>query len=474
MAQRVFYAKRIGEEDAYGHRAGARDDGAGGEAAVTPAALERDDLNRVNGLEQGFSVLMLAGHVAGIGVVVGALVTGMPALAWVAVAVMFWFMVTAWGRHILFLDNLNGLPDLGAVQIKAPEPLPFVSIIVPARNEAAGIECAARTLAAMDYGPLEVIFVDDHSSDATPSILQSLSNEFPQVRVVAAPEVPDGWTGKTHASWFGVSQCNPAAEWLLFTDARVKFRPHAIGRAIAFAESEHLGFMSGIIRFEGVGMAEELIAVLQNRSLVMSARTFGGGDPAMPFGLGAFTLIRRSLYLATGGHAAVSDHPIEDFMLARSARMLGAQTGVVIASRLLSLRRYQGFKDMRRRVVRLLRLAADDRTGNLIGGMLLGISGSLLPIPVALWAGSRALSGGRPQLAWIALGASALATYLIGTQTVLLARKICLFRSWVAWIYPAGTALSFWFQVMAIAQKVRGTAILWRGRALSAITPVPR
>jgi hypothetical protein len=328
-----------------------------------------------------------------------------------------------------------------------------------------------RALAAIDYPGLEILIIDDHSSDATPRILQRLGYEFPHLRVLAAPEVPDGWAGKTNACWFGFLQSNPEARWLLFTDARVIFSRNAVCRAVSHAEATRSGFLSGILRYDGENLAEELSAIIQNRGLVISARAFGGGAPAAPFGMGGFMLIRRDVYAASGGHSLFPSHPLEDFMLAKTAHRCGATTSTAIASELLSIRRYHGFADMRRRSVRTVRTAASDRVVDLVNRISLELLLGVLPLPLAIGGLLRMGVTHRLQPALAVISLLAFLAYLAGTCTPRACRRICRCRSWVVWLHPLGAALWTWLLLLAITERLRGQPISWRGRTIYAPTP---
>jgi hypothetical protein len=352
-----------------------------------------------------------------------------------------------------------------------PQPLPGVTIIVPARNEEVGIEPATRALAAIDYPGLEILVIDDRSSDATPQILGRLARELPGLHVLAAPDLPEGWTGKNNASTFGFQQSNPDSRWLLFTDARVMFHRNAVRSAIAHAEANRLDFLSCILRADGKNLVEELITMIQNRGLVMNARAFGGGPPASAFGFGPFTLIRRDVYAACGGHARFPSHSLEDFMLAQTARRWGAATSSAIASEIVSARRYHGFSDLRPRVVRALRTTGSDSVLNLIERTSLEFCLNVLPLLVAAGSLLRMVATGlfQPILA-VMLGLASLA-FLAGTCTPRSCRRICGVRSWAVWLYPLGSALYVILQLQAINDVLRGQAISWRGRKVYAPQP---
>jgi hypothetical protein len=331
------------------------------ELAPAIAELEkRPDLN--------LDVALVVGRLACVALCISAVMTGNSLLAWFAVPVLLWTLLVVWGQRVVFLENLNSLPRIAPASDAGPPSglFPAVSVISPARNEEKGIEPALRSLALQDYPRLEVLAIDDHSTDTTPVILQRLEEELSRVRVLHPPALPAGWAGKPHACWVGFLQSDPAAEWLLFTDARVVFHPHAVRMAVTHAEAERLDFLSGIFRFDGETIAEGLLAAAQSRSLVATARNFRGGLPDVPVGIGAFTLIRRRLYSASGGHSIFRHHPMEDLMLAKLAKYHGAKMSAAIASDLISLRRYHGFADIRKRMPLNLQRGACGRILNLV------------------------------------------------------------------------------------------------------------
>jgi len=429
-----------------------------------------------NPFDPSLSRPLMAARFAGAALLIGAVISGVSALEWMSIPVLLWVLLVVWGRHVLFAENLHSLPHLraNASGQTVPLPLPTVSLIVPARNEEVGIESAVRALAAIDYPGLEILLIEDHSSDATPRILQRLACEFPHLRVLAAPEAPDGWTGKTNACWFGFLQSIPGSRWLVFTDARVIFSRNAVSRAVSHAEATRSGFLSCILRFDGENLTEELIAIIQNRGLVIRARAFGGGAPAAPFGLAGFMLIRRDVYTASGGHALFPSYPLEDSRLAKSAHRCGATTSAAIASELLSIRRYHGFADMRQRMARTLRNAASDSVVDLLNRISLELVLGVLPLSLAIGGLIRlgATRGLQPALAVISL--LAFLAYLAGTCTPRNCRGICRFRSWVVWLHPLGAALWTWLLLQAITERLRGQPISWRGRTISAPPPASR
>ena len=119
---------------------------------------------------------------------------------------------------------------------------PPVSTVVPARDEERGIEGAVRSHLSQDYENLEVIVVDDRSSDRTPEILARLAKEDARLTVVTGVEPPDGWLGKPHALFEGTSRAS--GEILLLADADVRYEPSAVSDAVALMESRGFDFLA--------------------------------------------------------------------------------------------------------------------------------------------------------------------------------------------------------------------------------------
>src|SRR5438309_2764680 len=130
-------------------------------------------------------------------------------------ASMVWFVyLVAALVHRRLAIPLARLPD------EPPEGgWPALAVIFAARNEAAGVEQATRSLLAQDYPELEVIAVDDRSTDDTGAILDAIAAEDPRLRVVHVRDLPAGWLGKNHALQSAAGETR--ADWLLFTDADV-------------------------------------------------------------------------------------------------------------------------------------------------------------------------------------------------------------------------------------------------------------
>lgn len=192
-------------------------------------------------------------------------------------------------------------------------PLPRVSIVVAARNEAARIGETVRRLLDQRGIDLELIVVDDRSCDATPSILASLTQRDGRLRVLRIDALPDDWLGKPHACRQGAAEAR--GEWLLFSDADAWLGPDVVARAIAAAEcaaADHVCLIPGESDTTLPGAAGVLgfyFVFLFAGARVNIDRYRG------PIGVGAFNLVRSTAYRSIGGHSRLRFEVLDDAKL---------------------------------------------------------------------------------------------------------------------------------------------------------------
>ena len=218
----------------------------------------------------------------------------------------------------------------------------FVSIVVPARNEARAIERTLRAFLAQDYEHFEVILVDDRSSDGTGDIARAIGD--PRLVVISGEETPPGWLGKPWA----MEQGSQAArgDLLLFVDADVHYAPATLRAAVAHIEREpSIAMLALLPHFEMHGFWENIAmpalamfaftlmpAWLSNRTRLV----------VLAVGAGTGNLVRRGAYERSGRHEALKDAVVDDVGLARLLRRNGEITEAVRADELISVRMYHG------------------------------------------------------------------------------------------------------------------------------------
>ena len=216
-----------------------------------------------------------------------------------------------------------------------------VSVIIPARNEEANLQPCLQSLVSQTAPPFELIVVDDHSTDRTCSIAQS----FPTVRVLEADPLPDGWSGKSNACSTGAKLAK--GKWLLFTDADTRHVINSIEQGFREAESNHAALLSYSPKQEVHGFWERALMPVIFAELAKTYRPKEVSDPTSPAAAanGQYLLIRRDVYDAVGGHAAIAHAILEDVELAKLVKRAGYKLQFRVSDA-VSTRMYRTFGQM--------------------------------------------------------------------------------------------------------------------------------
>jgi len=232
----------------------------------------------------------------------------------------------------IMLVNLAVLPTLGAGRQAIAGHPPLVAVLITARNEQANIEASLRSLLQQDWPNLEVWLYDDDSTDRTAEIAARVQTEYPSLLhiVHGTEEPPAGWLGKPHACHrlYEVMRAHSAPDYVLFTDADVRFEPSAVSLAVSMARQRRAGLLSIFPRQEMLSWAERLAVPILSHFAVYTflplplAFTLKSG-PAFAAANGQFMLFKREAYDACGGHSAVRSQVLEDVGLARAVKQAG-------------------------------------------------------------------------------------------------------------------------------------------------------
>jgi len=215
-----------------------------------------------------------------------------------------------------------------------------VSVIVPARNEETALGECLRSLTTQAAGDREIIVVDDHSTDRTRAIAENFA-----VRIIEAPPLPPGWTGKNNAVWAGARAAK--GKWLLFTDADTRHAPDSISSGLDEAQRLNADLLSYSPRQEVSGFAERALMPVIFAELASTYPPREVCNPASPVAAanGQYLLIRREVYDAVGGHAAVATNILEDVELARRVKRAGYRLQFRVSDA-VSTRMYRSFGAM--------------------------------------------------------------------------------------------------------------------------------
>lgn len=244
---------------------------------------------------------------------------------------IFWFtaalfaigtLAACW--HLRWMRRLPPLDPMTADKMgSAPNPV-SCSIIVAARDEEARIEQTVRRLLAQRGVGLELLVVDDRSTDRTGEILHRLSKEDARLRVMQVEVLPPGWLGKCHACHLGASAAR--GEWLLFTDADCWSKPDALVRAIRTAEAERADHITLTPGRASADFGVRAIALLFHLSCASWISGVNRDRPKAHFGIGAFNLVRTAAYRQCGGYEALRLTVVDDVKLGLLLRRAGTRT----------------------------------------------------------------------------------------------------------------------------------------------------
>ncbi|PYX83178.1 MAG: family 2 glycosyl transferase [Acidobacteria bacterium] len=216
----------------------------------------------------------------------------------------------------------------------------MVSIIIPACNEVAYIEQTLIQLLALDYDNYEVIAVNDRSTDRTGEIADRVA-ATPEARgllhVIHIRQLPGGWLGKTHAMW--TAGKHATGDWLLFTDADVLFKPDSLRRALAYAETVNADHVVLFPRMIMKQAGERMMIAFFQTLFVFGHRPWKVADPGADdhMGVGAFNLIRRSVYEAVGTYEKLRLEVLDDMKLGKVVKQAGYRQRNVFGEDLISL-----------------------------------------------------------------------------------------------------------------------------------------
>ena len=271
---------------------------------------------------------------------------------------MYWTALPAWVPGsllgLLALEWWITQSRLRALQ-PLPEPLdtvvlPLVCLCIPARNEALEVGPALDSWLAQDYPELRILVMDDGSTDGTSELLAIRAAQHPdRLRVIRIEHLPPGWLGKNHA--LHVSACQPeaqGAEWLLFADADVRAAPDLLRRSFAFIQDRPADLLTLIGTIDTVSPSERIFIPWAILHFLWATPARRVADPHSHFfcGTGGFTLVRRKVYEATGGHGTAPMEPIDDMLLAKRIKKAGFVNHMARCGPALRLRMYHNLPEI--------------------------------------------------------------------------------------------------------------------------------
>jgi hypothetical protein len=269
-----------------------------------------------------------------------------------------------------------------------------VSVLLPVRDEAARVEPCLRALLEQERAPgLEVVVLDDGSTDGTADVVRRVAGGDSRLRLVPGAPLPAGWLGKPHACAQAAAAADPRASVLVFVDADVVLEPTAVAATVALLRGRGLDLVSPYPRQEAVTVAERLVQPLLQWSW-LTFLPLGPAErsrrPSLAAANGQLLAVTASAYRRSGGHAApaVRAAVVEDVALLRTLKASGGRGVVADGTAIATTRMYDGWASLRDGYTKSLHAAFGSPAGAVGVGALLAL-GWVLP-PLAALTGSRA------------------------------------------------------------------------------------
>lgn len=265
---------------------------------------------------------------------------------------IFWIILFGWiaAFWLYFgLRNLIGLlflPWIGKFPPIDANNAPRISLVFAARDEQEKLPIALQMLSKISYPNLEIITVDDRSQDKTPIILDDAARTNARLRVIHVKELPQGWLGKPHALQKAYEAST--GEWLLFTDADVRFAPDSLSRAMTLVHSRNLDHLTLFGDVDRQGFWDTVLLTFFGLAMHMAGESYRVSNPNSRayLGIGAFQLVRRSAYEAVGMHKRLAMEVVDDIKLGKILKLGGYRSCVGVAVGFVAVRWHAGFRNL--------------------------------------------------------------------------------------------------------------------------------
>jgi hypothetical protein len=358
---------------------------------------------------------------------------------WIAVA------VTLFRAH-------RRTPRLAALDPPPPPQWPRLSLVIPACNEGETLEPAMISRLTEDYPDLELILVNDRSTDSTGAIADAVAARDTRVRVLHLNRLPEGWLGKIHALERGTELAT--GEWLLFSDADVHLARGVLRRAVAYCEARGLDHLAVVPEFRRADFALELPFATFARMVLLAARVWAVEDPQsrVSSGVGAFNLVRRSALMRTPGFSWLKMEVLDDVALGQMLKAHGARCSVAFGAGAVSLDIYRSVGELMRGMEKNGFASLGRFSGIRLVASALGFYALECSPLAALFAFGHPIL----QCAGLALAGLALLTSIAANRVV--RRPLA-----PALLFPLGTAMLLGFGLRSGWLALRQGGIAWRG-----------
>jgi glycosyltransferase involved in cell wall biosynthesis len=334
----------------------------------------------------------------------------------------------------------------------SPETLPRVSVVIAARNEELDLPATLDDLLAQDYPDLEVIVVEDSSTDRTGEVIDARAA---RVRRVSSSPLPAGWVGKNWACWNGARAAT--GEWILFEDADVRTHPAAVRTAVEWAGREHADLVSIGPTVDMRSFWERLVLPFYIQVVLTYFRAphVNRARSKSAMANGQFWLTPRTVYDTMGGHEAVRSIVLEDVAMARRYRAAGRTLRFAWAPRLAQTRMYRNRTELFEGLLKNVH-GTEFSAARLVASIAALVGFFLLPLallPFGLLTGTVGLTLLGAILYVALFGKHVIFARALGAPAV------------YGLLYPAAVGYYVVLLVTSLARGLRRRTVAWKGRS---------
>lgn len=365
---------------------------------------------------------------------------------------------------IYWIHNQHHL-DIVVTPAPPPVDAPLISVCIPARNEERNIRRCVESALGQDYPNLEVVVLDDRSTDATPTLLNEFASRDSRLISIHGSDLPAGWAGKPHALYQAAASAR--GEWLCFVDADTFLAPNALSSVLAKARETEADMFTVMTRQILGSFWEKVVMPLVMTALSVGFSPRKVNDPQRRDAIanGQFIFIKRSVYDAIGGHESVKDQIVEDKAISEQVKWNGYRLVVADGSQVVSTRMYTSLAEMWEGWTKNIYLGLRDHPAML----LLGAFGATLALIAALFLPIwpilgiiRYVNGG----GWMAIGV--LLQSLLVWGALIYARANVAhgmdISRWYALTTPLGAGVFAAMMLTSAWKVLSGQGVTWRGR----------
>lgn len=268
----------------------------------------------------------------------------------ILIATLFWLavvtLVVVVSAGVYVMVGNRQIRCLVDVEPLADRALPMISIVVAARNEERDIEPALRSLMNLDYDHLEIVAVNDRSTDRTGEIIDKLAGESDRLQVIHVEQLPPGWLGKNHALEKGAERAD--GQWILFTDADVVMDPTVLKRAIRYATENDIDHLPILPRIKMPTWFLEAFVVTFGVYFTAFLNPWKAKNPKSRchVGIGAFNLIRADVYQKISRHEAIAMRPDDDLKLGKIVKKNGFRQEMLYSGKIMHVPWYGSLREV--------------------------------------------------------------------------------------------------------------------------------